>query len=151
MLELVSPADRDGLNRLAGQLHSQHISWRPDLYTEAESLYSEDQLLQARNERQLYVAKIGGEIIGYIRLRMESVEGIGFRPRKRMLIEEFCVEECYRDQGFGTKMMQELRVLASAFRCDDLQLKVFPQNDEAVGFWQKCGFTIKTIEMQQSL
>ena len=48
-------------------------------------------------------------------------------------------------------MMQELRILAKAFDCTDLQLTVYPQNDAAIAFYQKCGFTIKSIDMQRKV
>ncbi len=151
MLELATLSDGDSLNRLAGQLCHQYSVWRPDLYEQPQVLYSQERIARERKARQLYMAKIGGNAIGYVRLRMEPVEGVGILPKKRMFIDEFCVEEAFRGQGFGTKMMQEVRSLARAFRCDDLQLKVYPQNDEAVAFWQKCGFAIRRIEMQQQV
>ncbi len=149
MLELAGLSDREDLNRLAKQLYGQYLAWRPDLYQAEDVLYEEARILRERKDRQLYTAKIGGAVIGYVRLHIEQAEGLGMCPKRRMILDEFCVEEAYRDQGFGTEMMQEVRALAQAFRCDDMQLKVYPQNDEAVGFWQKCGFTIQRIEMQQ--
>ena len=53
--------------------------------------------------------------------------------------------------GIGTQMMEEIRVLAKAFGCTDLQLGVYPQNDAAVSFYQKCGFAIKSIDMQRKV
>ena len=41
--------------------------------------------------------------------------------------------------------------LAKAFGCSDLQLGVYPQNDGAVAFYQKCGFAIRSIEMQRKV
>ena len=68
-----------------------------------------------------------------------------------MNINDFCVDEPFRNKGIGTQMMAELRVLAKAFGCTDLQLTVYPQNDEAVAFYQKCGYMIKSIDMQRKV
>jgi len=68
-----------------------------------------------------------------------------------MSINDFAVEETLRGHGIGTAMMEELRVLAHAFGCTDLQLTVYPQNDAAIGFYQKCGYTIKSIDMQRKV
>jgi len=46
-------------------------------------------------------------------------------------------------------MMEEVRILAKAFGCTDMQLGVYPQNDAAVSFYQKCGFMIQNINMQR--
>jgi ribosomal protein S18 acetylase RimI-like enzyme len=48
-------------------------------------------------------------------------------------------------------MMEEVRALAKAFGYTDLQLGVYPQNDAAVAFYQKCGFTIRSIDMQRKV
>jgi ribosomal protein S18 acetylase RimI-like enzyme len=61
------------------------------------------------------------------------------------------VDEALRGHGIGTQMMEELRVLAKAFGCTDLQLNVYPQNDAAVSFYQKCGFMIQNINMQRKV
>ena len=69
----------------------------------------------------------------------------------QMLIDEFGVHESCRGQGIGKQMMAEVRALAKAFRCTDLQLSVYPQNDDAVGFYQKNGLMIQDIKMQMKL
>ena len=151
MLQLASPADRTGVERLAQQVHELHVQWRPDLYESARELYSEERFLEAVRSRSLYVAKIEDTIIGYCLLSIRTVEGAGVVRRRVMRVEEFCLEEALRGQGFGKDMMEDVHALAAAFRCTDLQLGVYPQNDDAVGFFQKCGFTIRSIEMQRKV
>ena len=82
---------------------------------------------------------------------MRRSEGVGLVTRKVMLVNQVCVDEALRNHGIGTQMMEELRVLAKAFGCTDLQLSVYPQNDEAVSFYQKCGFMIQSINMQRKV
>ena len=151
MLQLAGPADRPQVERLAQQLHAFHVQWRPDLYASVPELYSEQRFLEAVRSRNLYIAKIDNTVIGYCLLSIRSVSGAGLVTRKVMRVEEFCIEESLRGQGFGKDMMEDVHALSKAFRCTDLQLGVYPQNDDAVGFWQKCGFTIRSIEMQQKV
>ena len=151
MLELATISDRKAVNAMAQEVHAMHISWRPDIYEMPEELYPEDRFLNAVKERQLYVAKINGIVAGYVLLRIRSMETPGLVTRKIMLVDELCVEEAFRRQGIGTEMMVEVRALARAFRCTDLQLSVYPQNDEAVAFYQKCSFTIQSISMQRKV
>jgi len=66
-------------------------------------------------------------------------------------VDEICVEELCRGNGIGKQIMAEARALAKAFGCTDMQLGVYPQNDDAVAFYQKCGFTIRSIDMQRKL
>lgn len=151
MLELATPNDRSEVNRLARQVHRLHVEWRPDLYTMPEELFPEVLYRDLLKKRELYVAKIGGIVVGFAWLRIRTAEGVGLVTRKVMLVDQFCVDEGCRSQGIGTQMMEEVRILARAFGCSDLQLSVYPQNDEAVSFYQKCGFMIQSINMHRKV
>ena len=151
MLELARPEERQTVNALALQVHAMHVAWRPDIYEMVEELYSEDRFLDAVGKRELYVAKVNGVIVGYLSVKIRNYDWPGVVRRKVMVVDEICVEESCRNQGIGQQMMLELRALARAFGCNDLQLSVDPHNDEAVGFYQKCGFTIKSIGMQRKI
>ena len=151
MLELATLKNRDDVNRLARQVHEMHVQWRPDLYQMPEELFPEELYTELVKNRELYVAKLDGAVIGFALLKMRVSEGIGKVTRKIMLIDQLCVDEALRNHGIGTQMMEEVRVLARAFGCTDLQLGVYPQNDEAVSFYQKCGFMIRSIDMQRKV
>ena len=151
MLELAVEADREAVNALARQVQELHVQWRPDLYEMAEELYPLERFQEAIRQRQLYVAKIDNLVVGYALLFIRDCDHAGLVKRRVMRIEEFCVQESLRGQGIGMEMMAEVRALAKAFRCTDLQLGVYPQNDGAVAFYQKCGFTIRSIDMQRKV
>ena len=151
MLELATPKDRSAINRLARQVHEMHVQWRPDLFHMPEELFPEERFSELIQNRELYVAKLNGAVAGFCWLKMRKSEDIGRIPRKIMEIHQFCVDEDFRNHGIGTQMMEEIRVLAKAFGCTDLQLGVYPQNDAAVSFYQKCGFMIRSIDMQRKV
>ena len=151
MLELATKHDRPAVNRLARQVHEMHVSWRPDLYTMPEELFPEERYSELVKNRELYVAKLAGAVIGFAWVRIRTSEGVALITRKGMLINHVCVDEALRNHGIGTQMMEEIRVLARAFGCTDLQLGVYPQNDAAVSFYQKCGFMIRSIDMQRKV
>ena len=151
MLELATKYDRSAVNRLARQVHEMHVQWRPDLYQMPEELFPEALYAELVKNRELYVAKLDGAVIGFALLKMRVSEGVGKVTRKIMLIDQVCVDEPLRNHGIGTQMMEEVRVLARAFGCTDLQLGVYPQNDAAVSFYQKCGFMIRSIDMQRTV
>ena len=151
MLELAQNADRCAVNDLARQIHAMHVAWRPDIYEMVDELYSFDRFADAIRSRSLYVAKIGGLVVGYVTVKIRDYNWPGVVRRKVMLIDELCVEESCRNQGIGTQIVTDARALAKAFGCTDLQLGVYPQNDAAVAFYQKCGFTIRSIDMQSKV
>ena len=151
MLELACEADRPAVNAMAKQVHAMHVAWRPDLYEMIPELYPQERFFQAVEEKQLYVAKLSGTVVGYTLLLVRDVAHPGTVKRRVMRIDEICVEESCRGQGIGREMMTDIRALARAFGCRDLQLCVYPQNDAAVAFYQKCGFTIRSIDMQRKV
>ena len=151
MLELAQAADREVVNAMARQVHAMHVQWRPDIYEMVEELYPEERFLDAVRERQLYVGKIGGVVVGYVLVKIRDYAWPGVVRRKVMVVDEICVEESLRNQGIGKEMMEDVHALAKAFCCTDLQLGVYPQNDGAVAFYQKCGFTIRSIDMQRKV
>ena len=151
MLELARLSDRDAVNEMAQQVHAMHVAWRPDIYEMTEELYPTERFEAAIRERTLYTAKLSGVTVGYVSLKIRNFDWPGMVKRKVMFVDELCVEETARRQGIGTAMMADVRALAMAFGCTDLQLGVYPQNDEAVAFYQKCGFTIRSIDMQRKV
>ena len=151
MLELATAADREAINELAVQSHMLHVRWRPDIYCEVEEYFTEEEFLQLIRERKLYVAKLDTTVVGFTLLNQHRFDGPGIVARKVMSVDEFAVHETCRGHGIGKAMMEDIHALARAFRCSDLQLKVYPQNDDAVGFYQKCGFQIQNIGMQKKI
>ena len=151
MLELATPNDRADVNTLAAQVHAMHVSWRPDIYEMVEELYSEERFDAAIRDRHLYVAKLEGIVEGYVLLKIRDYNWPGVVPRKVMVVDEIAVHEAARGHGIGTQMMQDVHALARVFRCTDLQLGVYPQNEAAVAFYEKCGFAIRSIDMQKKV
>lgn len=148
MLELAREADLENINRIALQVHELHVQWRPDIYCETDCIFPMDYLRENIREKTLFVAKIQDVIVGFILFRIWEMKGNGNVPRKVLQIDSIGVDQAFQNQGIGTRMMGELRALARAFGCTDIQLSVYPQNDGAVAFYQKCGFTIRNINMQ---
>ena len=151
MLQLARPEDRATIEVLAQQVHRMHIQWRPDIYAEAEQLWPVDRFDAAVAQRQLFTATLDERIVGYVLVKIRDYDILGHTKRRVLLIDEICVDESKRNQGIGTEMMSEVRVIGRAFGCTDMQLGVYPQNNEALAFYQKCGFLIRSIDMQTKL
>ena len=151
MLQLAQPKDREAVNRLALQVHALHVAWRPDIFSMTDELFPEEKFLCAIAIRELFVAKLEDQVVGYAVLQIKDYDWPGVVRRKVMVVEQVCVEEALRGHGIGTVMMEDVHSLAKAFGCTDLQLSAYPQNDEAIGFYQKCGFTIRCISMQRKV
>ena len=151
MLQLARACDREAVNAIAKQIHDMHVAWRPDIYQPAEELFDGELFTEAIRNRQMYVAKISGEVAGFVALKRCTYDWPGVVKRRVMMVEEFGVHESCRNQGIGKSMMEDIHALAKAYGCTDLQLRVYPQNDAAVEFYQKCGFEIQNIGMQKKV
>ena len=151
MLQLATKADREAVNAIAKQIHDMHAAWRPDIYMSIEEHYTQERFMEAIRDRQLYVAKLAGEVAGFAVLKKCTYDWPGVVKRSVLMVEEFGVQEFCRGRGIGKAMMEDIHALARAFGCTDLQLRVYPQNDDAVGFYQKCGFEIQNIGMQKKV
>ena len=151
MLQLARPEDRTAIEALAQQVHSLHVQWRPDIYAPADELWPQERFDAAVAERQLFAAKIDEQIVGYVLVKVRHYDMTGHVKRSVLLVDEICVVEALRNRGIGTEMMIEVRAIAHAFGCTDMQLGIYPQNNEALAFYQKCGFRIRSIDMQMKI
>ena len=151
MLELARESDWEDVCRLAVQIHDLHVSWRPDIYCHSEEPYAKEKFLEDIQNRFVYVAKLQNTVVGYVTLSTRTKSGPGVVEKKEMLVNSICVDENLRNHGIGKEMMADIHALARVFGCSDILLGVHPENDSAVVFYQKCGFKIRTINMQSDL
>lgn len=151
MLELARESDWESVKRLSVQIHDLHAAWRPDLYYHCEEPLPKDTFLDDIRQRLIYVAKVEGVVVGYVVLAILNRGGPGAHVYKAMRLESICVDEALRGQGIGKQMVADVRALGRAFGCRELLLGVHPENDAAVGFYQKCGFRIRTINMDMKI
>ena len=151
MLELARESDWEAVNRLSVQVHDLHVGWRPDIYYHTDAPYPKEAFLEDIRKRLVYVAKIQNLVAGYVVLSIMQKGGPGTVEKKVMRLDSICVEEAARGQGIGREMVADVRALARAFGCSELLLGVHPENDAAVAFYQKCGFLIRTINMDMKV
>lgn len=151
MLELARAGDWEEVKRLSVQIHDLHVAWRPDIYFHCDEPYPKEKFLEDIAMRTVYVARIADAVVGYVILSFLNKGGPGTVSKKQMRLDSICVDEALRGKGLGKAMVADVRALAKAFGCREIILSVHPENDEAVGFYQKCGFRIRTIGMDMTI
>ena len=151
MLQLARPNDRAEIEILAQQIHGLHVRMQPDIYELAPEMWSQERFCKAIAERQLFAAKLDDRVVGYALVRVRDYDGNGLVKHTVLMIDEICVDQTMRNHGIGSQIMTDVRAIAKAYGCDELQLGVYPQNDSAVAFYQKCGFSIRSISMQMKI
>lgn len=151
MLELARIEDWEAVHRLSLQVHDLHTQWRPDIFCRCDAPYPQEKFLEDIRDRMVYVAKIDGVVLGYVVLMILHKAGPGVVEKKMLRLDSIVVEKTARGKGIGKQMVAETKALARAFGCRELILSVHPENDSAVGFYQNCGFRIRTIHMDMKL
>lgn len=150
-LEKATPADREAVNVLAMEVHSLHVGWRPDIYEMPREIYPAERFQSGVESGSLYVARQENGVVAYAAIKIRDYDWEGIVPRRVLFVDEFCVSRGYRRQGIGRAMMAALRELAKAESCTSLQLGVYPQNREAVAFYEDCGFSLQSLTMSRKL
>lgn len=151
VLEKATPEDQEAINALAMEVHSLHVAWRPDIYEMPRELYPADRFQEGLEAGSLYVARRENEVLGYAAIKTRDYDWAGMVPRRVLFVDELCVSKAHRRQGVGRAMMAALRELARAKDCTDIQLGVYPQNREAVAFYEACGFSLQSVTMSKKL
>lgn len=150
-LEKAATTDREAVNALAMEVHSLHVAWRPDIYEMPREIYPEDRFQSGLESESLYVGRLDEKIVGYAAIKIRDYDWAGMVPRRVLFVDEICVSSRCRRQGIGKAMMAEIRKLAKAQGCTGLQLGVYPQNREAMAFYEACGFAVQSIAMSTEI
>jgi len=151
MLELARESDWEAVKRLSVQIHDLHAAWRPDIYCHSEEPFPKNDFLEGIDKRLIYVAKLQDTVVGYVTLSILEKDGPGTVPKRLLRLDSICVDKPLRGHGIGKAMVTDVRALARVFRCTEMILGVHPENDEAVTFYQKCGFRIRTVNMDMKI
>ena len=149
ILELAQLSDLEAINALAKQANDLHAVWRPDLFQNVDDSFSESVFLDLQRDQEIYVARSAGKTVAFTRIRIQPIGRPDDVPvRKVLFLEEICVDERVRHQGFGRQIMDDLKAMAKQEGCTSICLSVFPQNENAYAFYQKCGFDVTNIAMR---
>ena len=65
IIEIPKLEDFKKVNKLAKQVHELHVNWRPDLFLSVDEVISKEDFKQRRQAKEIFVAKIKNEIVGY--------------------------------------------------------------------------------------
>ena len=146
MLEPAKREDREAVNALAVQVHDLHVGWQPEYYVHTDTLYDETRFQKALDQGTMYVAKLNGEIVGYVTLPVMELCFAGSKPTKTMRLEELCVADGYRSRGIGKQIMEDVKAIAKQMGCTDIRLTCAPQNAAAIGLYEGMGMRIKNLQ-----
>lgn len=144
-IEIPRIEDFDKVNKLAKQVHELHVNWRPDLFLNVDEVISKENFEEMIEAKEIFIAKIQDEIVGYITFNIKEKNNPSMRYRKQLQIEAICVDEKSRGKGIGTALLKYTKEYGKENNCTDLYLTVNKENENAIKVYEEFGFKVKSI------
>lgn len=127
--------------------NDMHYEVRPDKFT-----YKEDDMYFQMIRRSIelgynifLVAVEDDKFIGYIYYTiLEKKDKIAY-------IEQFYVEEEYRNKGVGKALMNEVEKIASNNKCDKVELNCWSFNQNALDFYYHLGYKNQRVILEKEI
>jgi ribosomal protein S18 acetylase RimI-like enzyme len=108
-----------------------------DLFAFAKSAFGgqggwdDARALQALERDNVFVARVGGSVAGYVALR---------RAGEAMLVEQLLVAPHHEGEGIGHRLLAHAEGFAISAGAGSMQIVVEDDNDRALAFYRRSGF-----------
>lgn len=145
IIEIPKIEDFKKVNKLAKQVHELHVNWRPDLFFSVDEVISKECFEEMIQVKEIFVAKIQDEIVGYMTFNIKEKNNPSMRYRKQLQIEAICVDEKNREKGIATELLKYAKKFGKENNCTDIYLAVNEENENAIKVYEKFGFKVKSI------
>jgi ribosomal protein S18 acetylase RimI-like enzyme len=144
-IEIPEIDDFKRVNELAKQVQELHVNWNPDLYVSVDEVLKKDYFENLIQNKEIFIAKMKNEIVGYVIFYIKEKENHSMRYRKQLNIEAICIDENCRGNGIGTLLLEHIKSIGKEQGCTDMYLTVNQKNESAIKVYEKFGFKVKNI------
>jgi diamine N-acetyltransferase len=138
------PSDAKALGNLLVEVQSLHVAALPCTFRPIEQDVQTEALLTgqiATSDAQSFIAEDGGQIVGYLWIRMHRSPPIHLLvPRCIAEIDTLVVAETYRRAGVGRALVMRAQEWAVEQGADEIRLIVYEFNQDAIRFYERLGF-----------
>ena len=145
-------SDTPAINALLTQIVQTHHNVRPDIF---RPLYKNEYADYSVKEEDfpVYVAiNEHGCIVGCIWCLISRERNNSLKiDRNWLIIDDICVDEKYRGNGIGTELVEFAKKLALENGLDKIELNVYENNQNAVRFYKRLGFTTQKRVMELNI
>lgn len=145
-----TPADRDALGRLAGQLVRLHASWNPRRFLQIDDVeagYGRWLSKEAKSaEARVLVAERDGAVVGYLYARFEQHDWNALLG-PHVALHDILVEPSARRGGLARALLQTLQAEAREREIPRIVLHTAVQNEAGQRLFGALGFAPTMIEM----
>ena len=139
------------VNKIAKQVHEIYVNWRPDIFINVDEVIKKEEFKRAIENKEIYIIRKENIIIGYVKISIKEKIAHGINNRKVIHIESICVDEKYRGQGAGTKLINYVINLGKKQNFNDIQLTVNEENTGAIKLYEKLGMKVKNISYSMKI
>lgn len=152
-IEIIQPKieNQVEINNLAKQVHKLHVNWNSDMFLDVEQVIPIERLEKLLETESIYIARLENKIVGYIIIDIKEKDNGLMRYRKILSIDTLCIDEKFRRQGIGTKMLEFAKRLGKEKKCTDMHLTVNPNNKNAIKVYENFGMKVNNISYMMKL
>ncbi|WP_166243163.1 GNAT family N-acetyltransferase [Paenibacillus turpanensis] len=144
-------SDYHEVARLVAQIHEIHVKERPDIYAPDPCPMSNDYFnkLLVDQKSKLFVVVVEDKVVGYsvLRINLPPNRQI-YRSRKYISIDDFCIDEKYRNNGLGKELMNYILDFGKGVSAQCIELGVSEFNKDAIRFYESMGLTTRSRRME---
>lgn len=151
MIRRANENDIEMINPLLYQVAEIHHKGRPDLFNGGAKKYTDSELKEilADESRPIFVnADDSGRINGLVSCIVKQIGGGSRTDTKLLHINDFCVDESARRKGVGKALNQYVLDYAKQLGCHNITLDAWTFNDGAVKFYEACGYSLRSLQME---
>ena len=144
-----------GVRRLSEQIAAQHLAGRPQTFRADRKHYEEADFLQllTQEDRPIFVAADdSARVVGYAFCILQRLENHpALRDCTFLHVDDLCVDEACRRQGIGRKLLDTASAHAKENRASYIDLNVWDFNEDAIRFYERCGFSGRMRRMERGI
>ena len=132
-----------------------HENGRPDIFKKGTTKYTHEQIAQIIKEESTPVFVLANEFdkaVGYAFCIIQNEkETENLYPQKTLYLDDLCVKEELRGQGYGKKIYNFVLDKAKEYGCTRLTLNVWHLNESALRFYEKLGMKPLKTTMDEKI
>ena len=127
------------------QGYRYHQEGRNDIFVNLSDEELEKDLINNLNELSTIVLIKDNKIVGYLSYKIKG------EYKKKLDIDQLVIEENYRGQGLGKKLVEQAKIIAKENNCTRIELNCWLFNKNALSMYEHIGFERQRIIYEMSL
>lgn len=139
---------------LVKEVHSLHVSNRPDIYEDVDDPFTEERFRNMLEDlkTEAFLAFSGDELTAYAFVKYIPTPKIDLLKQYLVCyIDDFCVKSSYHRKGVGKKLFEYIKHRAVEKGAATLDLTVWEFNSNAIKFYESLGMKTKNRRLELKL